>query len=170
MQNQLLHFQLDTDTLRHLKQAAKNLQLSESDFIRKAIWEFETLLQSNTCSLPSQECVTHLEITLRQLRTQLESYEQEPSLKALFAAHKGQTIDGRLISHPLDLVGILAQNARINVMEPAPEAQPIVLQAHPEPSPSGSLAEPDPDRRRLYDLLLLALLGIGFMLLFLAVA
>ena len=169
MQDQLLHFQLDTDTQRHLKQAAQNLRLSESDFIRKAIWEFETLLPGNPCSLPSQEFVTPSEITLRQLRTQLEAYEQEPSLKALFAAHKGQTIDGRLISHPLDLVGVLAQTPRITAMEPASEAQPIVLHAQPS-RPSGSLAEPDPDRRRLYDLLLLALLGIGFMLLFLAVA
>ena len=172
MKNQFLNLRVDTDTKLHLKHTAKNLQLSESEFIRKAIWEFETLLQCNTQALQSQERVTHLETTLRQLRTQMEAYEQNPSLKALFAAHKGQMIDGMLINRPSDLVSVLAQNARITLTESDSETQQavaVVLRAQPAPSlPSNSLADAwEPSLWKRFGLLLLALLGTGILFLLL---
>lgn len=177
MKNQFLNLRVDTDTKRHLKQTAQNLHLTESDFIRKAIWEFESLLEGAAQSLHRQERLTQLETTLKQLRRQLEAYEKEASLKALFAAHKGQTIDGKLIAHPVDLVGLLAENAQITLVEPDSltqeatlEADSLVLQAQPATESPTTSAEFLPAANELprwkrYGLFLLGLLTTGVLFL-----
>lgn len=172
MKNNLINLRVDDSTKLHLKETAQNLQLKESEFIRKAIWEFESLLEQADKWPQKEDRITQLEASLKQLKRQLQAYEDDIYLNGLFTAHKGQIIDGKRISQRADMVSILAQNTTINVLETeeqeslTSEIAPIVLQAQPLPK----IAEEKTESFTWKDatfwlkrhwLLLLTLLGAG---------
>ncbi|WP_428661757.1 hypothetical protein [Runella sp.] len=142
MKNNLINLRVDDSTKLHLKETAQNLQLKESEFIRKAIWEFEALLEQADKWPQKEDRITQLEASLKQLKRQLQAYEEDIYLNGLFSAHKGQIIDGKRISQRADLVNIIAKNTTINVLEEISEVLPVVLQSQPVPKLMEEITEP----------------------------
>ncbi|WP_428662101.1 hypothetical protein [Runella sp.] len=172
MKKHLINLRVDDSTKDRLKDTSHSLQLNESEFIRKAIWEYESLLEQADKWTQREERITQLEASLKQLKRQLQAYEDDIYLTNLFSAHKGQIIDDKRISQRADLVNILAKNTTINVLETedreslTSEIIPIVLQAQPIPIPAEEKSEPFTWKEvtvgvKRYWLLLLTFLGAG---------
>lgn len=137
MKKYLINLRVDDLTKNRLKDTSHNLQLNESEFIRKAIWEFEALLEHAEKWNQREEEITQLKASIRELKRQLQAYDDDVHLNKLFSAHKGQIIDGKCINKRTDLLSVLAKNITIDVLEAEEQKPltskltPVVLQAQP---------------------------------------
>ena len=140
MKNQTINFRVDESTKVLLKEFAQELDLKESEFIRKAIVSFKDLTGQVQAAALDKERIQELEGQLKKLRYRLEAYEKNEAFTALFNNIRGHTIEGKKITCKSDLVELLAKSASIEISEAFSETEeptvsfsPIVLQAQVMP-------------------------------------
>lgn len=138
--DQTINFRVDDSTKQLLKDFAQELNLKESEFIRKAILSFKELTGQVQAATLDKEKIQALEGHINQLNYQMDGYEKNETLNSLFQKYKGHTIEGKKINSKSGLIELLAKSTTVEVVEENVETQesefsmsPITLQAQLTP-------------------------------------
>lgn len=138
--DQTINFRVDETTKQLLKNFAQELNLKESEFIRKAILSFKELTSQVQAAALDKEKIQALKGNVNQLNYQLDGYEKNEMLNSLFQKYKGHTIEGKKITSKSVLIELLAKRTTVEVVEENVDTQesefsmsPINLQAHLTP-------------------------------------
>lgn len=139
-------FRLDDLTREQLKQSSSRLSLTESKFIREAIWHYENLVGKIKGATDFTKRLKEAEEKNEYLTQRIKQYEVDKNLNQLFDQLKGQTLNGVHIANRSDVVRILAAQAKIETVTSSSgnkdrQLDPIVLVNH-EPNKGLSLDEP----------------------------
>lgn len=150
MKEENITFRADSSTKQQLKATSKRLSLTDSEFLREAIWRYEELInQSKEAALLPQQILQHEE-TNKLLAQRLESYEADKNLNLLFSKYKGYVVNGVRINSRIDLIRLMAAETTIDILPTgkadAQDAQvsvlPIKLNAEPVPEMQSVESEP----------------------------
>lgn len=138
--DQTINFRVDESTKQLLKDFAQELNLKESEFIRKAIVSFKDLTGQVEAAALDKEKIQELEGQIKRLSYVLETYENNEAFNKLFSQYKGHTLEGKKIHYKSDLIELLAKMAKVEVIEENPSTEgaplmmsPIKLEAHLTP-------------------------------------
>lgn len=149
MKDQFIPFRVDDDTRQQLKDTSQRLSMNSSEFLREAIWEYETLKKKVGENAVLSKKVNEQTSQNARLNERIKLYEGNKSLNRIFEQYKGYKINDIYISSLSDLLFVISENTKIeastdneDVSNSELDIVPIELNA--EPTPQSLTEKPKP--------------------------